>query len=314
LDVVEPNPNYAGITDVAYTARFDKENIGPTGPATIVMSVNTTWVREHSQQYVIPTDFDTDPTGALISIDGVPRGTTPLTIPLPTGSHLVGLYMAGYEYKQATINVTSDSMRVIRIGDDGVSSILNTTLLWSDPEAGLDYYQASSPDGLSTFAIAGLNRHGNPFQLFTLFWTSHVSTGGGGGGGGGYTSSLGSGVGGGSTETASNVTPTQTPVTTATEISAALTTPENRSGTSNFASTINPDESLATEALAAPPTTVAVQPPVPNFGKTPLGIISGMIVWIGELTRGRYIFIFAAVAITVVSVIAIWKRGYIGQE
>jgi hypothetical protein len=205
-------------------------------------------------------------------------------------------------------------MRVIRIGDDGVSSILNTTLLWSDPEAGLDYYQASSPDGLSTFAIAGLNRHGNPFQLFTLFWTSHVSTGGGGGGGGGYTSSSGSGGGGGSTENASTVTPTQTPVTTATEISAALTTPENRSGTSNFASTINPDEPHATEALAAPPTTVAVQPPVPSFGKTPFGIISGMIIWIGELTRGRYIFIFAAVAITVVSVIAIWKRGYIGQD
>jgi beta propeller repeat protein len=312
LEVVDPNPNFAGITDVAYTARFDKENISMAGPAMILMSVNTTWVREHSQQYLVPTDFDTDPTGAECSIDGIFIGYTPITIPLSTGSHLIELHKAGYDYQQATINVTSDSMRIIRIGEDGVSSILNTTLLGSDPRTGLDYYQAYSPDGLSTFAIAGLHRHGNPFQLFALFWTAHFGNSGSAGGGG-YTSGS-SGGGGGSSFTSSIVTTTQPPLTNAVETPVGSSVHEVITASITPAPQNTPGEPHTSGTLEVPPTSDADHPPAPGFWRTPLGIISGMIAWVGELTRGRFIFIFAAVAITVVSVIAIWRRGYFGRD
>jgi beta propeller repeat protein len=298
LEAVNPSPNFAGITDVAYTARFDKENVDTMGPATVVMSVNTTWVREHSQQYIIPTDIGTDPEGAKIYVDGEFAGISPITVPLSTGSHTVLAVQSGYDPMEKTIQVTTDSMRILRIGDDGSSEILNTTFLYSDPGQGLDYYGAYSPDGLSTFALAGLNRHGNPFQLLTLTITRYITGGGGGGGGGGGSP--------GSTTAA-------TPSPTATESATISSTIEE----------INPEITMTPEPSVpqgAPTTLIPEEPATPVPTPTtpppmgPLGIIIGMFGWLETVLQGRIIFVLAAVAITVISVIAIWKKGYLGRE
>jgi beta propeller repeat protein len=298
LEAVNPSPNFAGITDVAYTARFDKENVDTMGPATVVMSVNTTWVREHSQQYIIPTDIGTDPEGAKIYVDGEFAGISPITVPLSTGSHTVLAVQSGYDPMEKTIQVTTDSMRILRIGDDGSSEILNTTFLYSDPGQGLDYYGAYSPDGLSTFALAGLNRHGNPFQLLTLTITRYITGGGGGGGGGGGSP--------GSTTAA-------TPSPTATESATISSTIEE----------INPEITMTPEPSVpqgAPTTPIPEEPATPVPTPTtpppmgPLGIIIGMFGWLETVLQGRIIFVLAAVAITVISVIAIWKKGYLGRE
>jgi PKD repeat protein len=53
-----------------------------------------------------------------------------------------------------------------RIADDGNSGqILPTTYLYSDPVNNLNYYEAESPLGMSTFGISSLTGSNNPFQL-----------------------------------------------------------------------------------------------------------------------------------------------------
>lgn len=314
LEAVDPNPDFAGITHVAYTTRFDTTNAGSAGAARVVMSVNTTWVRNYSQQYLVPYDIDTNPTGAECSVDGIVAGTTPLTLSLTPGIHLLIFYKSGYGYQHETINVTSDSVRILRIGDDGVVGILNTTLLSSDPVSGLDYYEAYSPDGLSTFALTALNRHGNPFQLFTLFWTTHYSTSGsssGGGGGGG-----GSGGGGSSTVSASLVSPSTNtdtlPDATVVETPAYQPAPDSFIPATTGEISGQPPAENVPDAGQSPPETGGVTVASPQ--KSPFGIISGMIAWVGGFAKGRFIFIFAAVAITVISVVLMWRRGEFGRR
>jgi PKD repeat protein len=56
-----------------------------------------------------------------------------------------------------------------RIADDGNSGqILPTTYLYTDPVNNLDYYEADSPLGLSTFGISVLTGNNNPFQIIAL--------------------------------------------------------------------------------------------------------------------------------------------------
>jgi beta propeller repeat protein len=65
---------------------------------------------------------------------------------------------------------------VERISDDRTfGEVLNTTFLYHNSTENLDYFEADSPRGLSTFGVSFLEGAGNPFQLITLTIASYVS-------------------------------------------------------------------------------------------------------------------------------------------
>jgi len=55
-----------------------------------------------------------------------------------------------------------------------MGEVLPTPYLLQDPMQNLDYFEADSPHGLSTFGLSALSGSGNPLQLITLTVTSHV--------------------------------------------------------------------------------------------------------------------------------------------
>ena len=71
-------------------------------------------------------------------------------------------------------NEGRDHTFLVRIGDDGYGQVLPTRFLYNDTATNLDYFEADSPRGLSTFGLSQLQGSGNPFQLITLTVTSHV--------------------------------------------------------------------------------------------------------------------------------------------
>lgn len=297
---------YGDVTGGAYTVQFLKKGINQTGPAKIRMAVNSSWVKTQETLYD-RTEIQSDPAGASVYVDGIYRGDTPISIAGPSaGTHQLVVAKTGYVDIEQTIFL--GGIGIIRIGDDGTSEFLPTRYLYSDPVTNTDYFEADSPGGLSKFTLAGLSYAGNPFQLFTLFWTSHFgNTGSSASSGGGSSAS----IGGGSVATLTTATVPQSPVATPVDTPVSTSVREVVTESITPVSRTSPGVPETPEAPQAGDT---VPPSDPNYGKTPLGVISGMIAWVGELTRGRFIFIFAAIAITVVSVIAIWKRGYIGRE
>jgi PKD repeat protein len=63
-----------------------------------------------------------------------------------------------------------------RISDDRtVGEVLDTGFISHDAVNNVDYFEAESPRGLSTFGLSALSGSGNPFQLITLSVTSHVN-------------------------------------------------------------------------------------------------------------------------------------------
>ncbi len=64
---------------------------------------------------------------------------------------------------------------LVRIGDDGYGQVLPTRFLYNDTATNLDYFEADSPRGLSTFGLSQLQGSGNPLQLITLSATQIVS-------------------------------------------------------------------------------------------------------------------------------------------
>ena len=62
------------------------------------------------------------------------------------------------------------------ISDDrATGEVLHTRYVSHDPVNNLDYFEADSPHGLSTFGLAQLTGSGNPLQLITLTVASHIS-------------------------------------------------------------------------------------------------------------------------------------------
>jgi PKD repeat protein len=73
-------------------------------------------------------------------------------------------------------SIFGDYVFIWRIADDGNSGqILPTTYLYSDPVNNLDYFEADSPLGLSTFGISSLTGNNNPFQIVAFVVTSIIS-------------------------------------------------------------------------------------------------------------------------------------------
>jgi hypothetical protein len=62
-----------------------------------------------------------------------------------------------------------------RISDNGtLGQILDTIYLSTDPVNNIDYYEADSPLGMSTFGISSFTGNNNPFQLITLAAASYI--------------------------------------------------------------------------------------------------------------------------------------------
>jgi len=63
-----------------------------------------------------------------------------------------------------------------RISDNETQGqIFPTTYLYTNPGDNLDYYEAESPLGLSTFGISSLTGNNNPFQMITLILSEIIS-------------------------------------------------------------------------------------------------------------------------------------------
>ncbi len=67
-------------------------------------------------------------------------------------------------------------MFIWRISDNEThGQIFPTRYLYTDPAHNLDYFEADSPLGLSTFGISSLTGNNNPFQMITLILTEIIS-------------------------------------------------------------------------------------------------------------------------------------------
>ncbi len=63
-----------------------------------------------------------------------------------------------------------------RISDNEThGQIFPTHYLYTDPVHNLDYYEADSPNGLSTFGLSSLTGNNNPFQMITLILTEIIN-------------------------------------------------------------------------------------------------------------------------------------------
>lgn len=283
------------ISGVAYTLLFQEENLSGTGEADLVVGVDSSWLDEFGWRQ--PVFVDSDPAGAEVYVDSVYAGVTPLYLDddLSPGVHEIVMAMPGYYNisTNVTLGDTHDSIHLIRIPEYGEGSVLNTTFLFHDPAANLDYYQAHSPEGLSRFGVVVLEKSGNPLQLIYLSLSKMfrgsegvggpVSTGGGGSGGGTGGSLGGSAVSG---PTAVQ-TVAEAPVPESTFASSELVEDLGKSAMDMVS---GPTEISPTAAV--PPEA----PTVPLYGQVTLVLVKNLSV------------VFVAVLVAVLFYLR-WKKG-----
>ena len=86
----------------------------------------------------------------------------------------VNLQMSVHPGWRASLDPTS-VLFIWRIADDGNSGqILPTRYVSQDPVNSLEYYEAGSPLGMSTFGLSSFTGNNNPFQLITLAVSAYV--------------------------------------------------------------------------------------------------------------------------------------------
>jgi beta propeller repeat protein len=100
------------------------------------------------------------------------------------------LYMSVNASLVASKPYGRNEVYVERIDDSGqYGEVLGTHYLYHNSTENLDYFEADSPEGLSTFGLSFLEGAGNVLQLVTLSVSSQVSSGSYGSGGGSIPSS-----------------------------------------------------------------------------------------------------------------------------
>ena len=87
---------------------------------------------------------------------------------IPSGT-AVKIYMSvNSSWSQSLVDPTG-MIFIVRISDDSTEGqVLPTQFLYNDPAEKLDYYEADSTRGLSTFGLYSLTGPNNPFQLVAL--------------------------------------------------------------------------------------------------------------------------------------------------
>ncbi|MDD1707700.1 MAG: PKD domain-containing protein [Methanoregulaceae archaeon] len=219
---------FGDIHDIAYTINL--ESTGFEGGCTITAGVDSAWVRNFGEGDNGTFTLETTPPGASVTIDSVYRGLTPINVTgLDPGEHQVTIDLRGYDVEKYTVRIRDEreSIKILKINDDGTAEVLNTSYLYHDPVQNLDYFRASSPGGMSRFAVSALGGPGNPFQMLYLSISQAVKpkTSSGGGGGGGTSS----GVAGAGTPITQVPTQSpsaiQTPIPTVTHMQEASPSP-----------------------------------------------------------------------------------------
>jgi len=222
---------YGDIHDIAYTMTFD--NSALEGEYILTAGVDAGWVRTFGEGDNGSVTIETTPPGAAVFIDSVYMGITPITITgLTSGEHHYMLNHKGYLVEESTFRIRDehDSIKILRIGDDGIAEVLNTSFLYHDPAQNLDYFQAYSPHGMSKFSVSALGGPGNPFQMLYLSISRIVQPQSAGGGGGGGTSSGVAGAGSPITQVPTlSPSATKTPIPTVTHIQEESETGTTRS-------------------------------------------------------------------------------------
>ncbi|OPX68014.1 MAG: PKD domain protein [Methanoregulaceae archaeon PtaB.Bin056] len=187
---------YSGICGVAFTARFVQCNISGCPEGTLLFGIDSGWIEKYGWRR--PVKVESDPEGAQVYFEGQYLGLTPLILPdeLPAGNHTLTIYRSGYgeELRNVTLTDKRESIRVIRIAEDGSYEMLPATFLSHDDTRNLDYFITESSAGLSTFGAVSTSHAGSPIQIIYLALSEFITSlvGGGGGGGPGYSASLSS--------------------------------------------------------------------------------------------------------------------------
>ncbi|NYT20523.1 MAG: PKD domain-containing protein [Methanomicrobiales archaeon] len=188
-------PDYGDIHDIAYTLAFECQDV--EGEAVLTIGVDSGWVSQYGEGDNGKVVIETNLAGAAVFIDSEYRGSTPLTVTgLFPGPHELMLNRERCipETRTFYIRDNRDSIRILRLCDDGSAEVLDTSFIFHDPVSNRDYFSARSPDGFSRFAVSALGGPGNPLQIIYLTISGAVSppsSGGGGGGGGGPSTSTG---------------------------------------------------------------------------------------------------------------------------
>lgn len=184
---------YSGVCGVAFTARFECENISETPSGVLLFAIDSDWIEKCGWRRSVLVN--STPAGAFVYVDGDSIGTSPIVLPsdLSAGNHTITIHKNDYvdEVRNVTLEEKRDSIRVIRVTDIGSGEILAAEFLSHDPVNNLDYFRVESPHGFSTFGAVTVSKAENPFQIIFLSLQELLPKllAGAGGGGGGSSSS-----------------------------------------------------------------------------------------------------------------------------
>jgi beta propeller repeat protein len=163
---------------------------------------------------------------------------------------------------------------VERIDDSGTyGQVLGTYFLYYNSTNNLDYFEADSPNGLSTFGLSFLEGSGNLFQIITLAVSNEVQS--------------------------------QEQRKVANGLTGTGNSPETYAPTAVQTSVVPHATTAAMQTVANPSITFnpIPAPPAPTALSTDVGIIG----WLAE-TFGGHIYLIAAAVIAVVSLIYVRRR------
>jgi beta propeller repeat protein len=186
--------NYSGICGVAFTAQFGHCNFSGCPAGTLVFGLDPEWIEQNGWRRTYTVDAIPDKAGVYLDSEFIGYSPVVLDERVKGGDHTLRIEYPGCTPNETTITLPykRDSIRVIRVADDGSGEVLPATFLYHDTQHNIDYFSAESPNGFSTFGVASTSRAGSPIQVFYLTLSKFVSgqeSGGtttGGGGGGGY--------------------------------------------------------------------------------------------------------------------------------
>ena len=116
------------------------------------------------------------PAGAMVFVDGTPRGTTPVILPeIPTGNHRVALSFKGYDEWNHTISVGSGQMAAINAELEATQEITGSLAVITDP-SGAEIYIDGNFKGVSPVTIQGLSAGMHTVLLTLKDYTDNSST------------------------------------------------------------------------------------------------------------------------------------------
>lgn len=161
---------YNDVEGVAFTAQFECDNITGFPRTELIFAIDSDWIQEYGWRKRVVAESDQEDT--KIYLDGDFLGFAPVELPsnLSAGDHKITGTKNGFKDNVSVITLGDkrDSIRVIRVAEDGSGEILTTEFLYHDPETNLDYFRAESPHGFSTFGVVTVSKAGNPIQILFL--------------------------------------------------------------------------------------------------------------------------------------------------